>query len=213
MSVAVPASGEKFTVRIYKYLSSNPSQGWANTYELQAGSATSLTEMKQAAYELSLFETGIHLEGVQFDRYVLSTFVADGEPYNPLSFVSTNLTGLTGTRTSAGQPLALEVCLHLRKEVLVGRYGKNLYRGCLTETDVQAVAGKFTLTDLTGFQTDVIDAAITASDIGDYFTDGESDIRLVLASTTTDTVRSVSDIDIAGVSVKGMENKHYNRGT
>lgn len=211
MSVASPVANELFTLRTFKRLASNPAVGWANSYEIRMGASPSAGGLEDVCVAVVAFEQVFHLTTVEFDRYVVSTLQPDGSPYDPLSFTSFPLSPSTGARTSAGQPLDLKVCLFVRRDVQYGRDGRALYRGVLTETDVQAPAGQFTLTDPTGFQTDLINAALVSSNLADYLALGGEADKIVMSNSDGTIVRDVADMTAVGVSVKKLNNRFYNR--
>jgi hypothetical protein len=134
MPIDAVQSGEIFTVRVYKQ---HAGFGWANTYEVQAAvePINSVTAIEAMASAFVSLEQLIHLTPVTIDRVVVSTYIPDGQPYNPSSFTTIPVS-LPGQRTVSGDFLPLELCLFVRRNGAVGRDGRLLYRGCLLEADM-----------------------------------------------------------------------------
>jgi len=134
MTLATITQGEVLTVRTYKqYLS----YLWANNYEVEAtqditNPSTSLEFLATRIVEL---ERGLHLSGIVIDRVAISTYVPDSQPYNPNTLAVFPFS-VNATRTGTGSALPLEMCLFVRRNVVFGRDGRILYRGCLTDTQV-----------------------------------------------------------------------------
>ena len=138
MPVDAVQTGEVFTLRIYKrYVGF----GWANTYEVQSNSEplNSLTAIESLVSAFAALEQSLHINGVVIDRAVFSTYVRDGEPYNPSSFTTIPLS-LNGQRSATSDVLPLEMSLFVRRNTATGRDGRLLYRGCLLEGDMTANA-------------------------------------------------------------------------
>jgi hypothetical protein len=136
MTLAVITQGEVLTARVYKqslgYL-------WANNYEIEAtqditNPATSLEFLASRLVEL---ERNLHLSGAVIDRVTISTYVPDSQPYNPNTLAVFPFS-VPGVRTGPGSAVALETCLFVRRNVVFGRDGRLLYRGCLTDQQVSA---------------------------------------------------------------------------
>lgn len=140
MTIADPVAGEVFSIRVLK---SYNGFVWANTYEVQCtdGSAT-YDDLKAAAFTLLQRERAFHFQWVQFDRYTVSTYVPDGQPYDPTTFTAEPLT-LTGIRQPLPTSLPLNVCVLVRRATLTGRAGRHLYRGVLHEDDVAYGGAEF----------------------------------------------------------------------
>jgi len=130
--------GEVFTVRVYK---NYVGYGWANTYEVMAVNepTNSVAAVESVAFSLVNLEQQIHLQGVVIDRVVVSTYVPDGQPYEPTSFTTIPVSS-TGLRSPGADVLPLEMSLFVRRNTTTGRDGRLLYRGCLTEADMSAAA-------------------------------------------------------------------------
>lgn len=146
MPFDVQTAGEVYTLRFYKKLATNPAVVWANTYEIynQAG-GQSPEDIQTVLANISAAEKTLHLNSVVFDRAVASTWVPDGEPYNPASFITYPLSG-AGSIVPSSPALGLSNCLQVRRVVTYGRNGRSLYRGCLAEGQTIAPAGDPVLT-------------------------------------------------------------------
>lgn len=138
MPVDAVQPGEIFTARVYK---NYVGYGWANTYEIMAVNepANSVAAVESLAFSLVNLEQQIHLQGVIIDRIVVSTYVPDGQPYEPTSFTTIPVSA-SGQRSPGSDVLPLEMALFVRRNTVVGRDGRLLYRGCLTEGDMSASA-------------------------------------------------------------------------
>jgi hypothetical protein len=134
MTLAVITQGEVLTVRVYKQYAGF---SWANNYEVEATQdiANPSTALEFLATRVLELERGLHLSGIVFDRVAISTYVPDSQPYNP-NTVAIFPFSLNGTRVGQGNALPLEACLFVRRNVVFGRDGRLLYRGCLTDTQV-----------------------------------------------------------------------------
>jgi hypothetical protein len=183
MPVLNPDDNEIFTLRIYKSIDVAADQMWGNTYELRAEPGAVSADLTSAVNKLVDFEKQMHQDTVIFRRAVLSTYVEDGTPYDPLSFVSYSLTG-AGQVTSplAAATLPLQVCLFIRRDVSSGRAGKLFYRQALGEGDVQGRFGVISLTDAAAINTRLA-TAITAASVDDMLGPTPVDpINLVMQS-------------------------------
>lgn len=144
MTIANITQGEVFTVRVYKVY---VGFAWANTYEVQATVDIPNPETAVSAVidRIVALERAIHLDGVIIDRAIISSYVPDSVPYNPDTFASFPYS-LNSQRPANAPVMPLEACLFVRRDVAVGRDGRILYRGCLTEEDVVSPAFRSQLT-------------------------------------------------------------------
>lgn len=153
MTILEPQLGEVFTIRVVKAYSGSK---WANNYEVQVtGAGVTTATLKSAAATIAAAERQFHLNWVGFERYVISTYVPDGDPYNPLTFISEAI-GQFGARNVSSENLSLSDCFMARFVAPTGRAGRRLYRGVLTEADV--VFGVNGHTVLEGVRTFVVGA-------------------------------------------------------
>jgi hypothetical protein len=127
-------------ISLFKKWLTPSAQPWVNTYEFSDGTSQppSSNAWRTVVDTLVTAEQAIHLPQVIIDTAVISTYRADGTPYNPSSFVTVAV-GLNGVRSSAGTDiLDLNAVYKMRRNVESGRNGKIAYRGCLVEFDVDA---------------------------------------------------------------------------
>lgn len=197
------------TIRIYKKLQSNPSQGWANTYEFYKPSTVSgnVDNYQDLVTALMSFEQQFHLTDVLFDRAVVSTLIPDGEPYDPTTFITFPLLEATGLRSipfDEAEPL--NVVLFVRRLVPWGRTGKAYYRRCLGEGDVSAPAGTARLTPASDITT-VFNNAVT-SFVNDYMNNGNTNLSMVMA-TVNQNIRNITGLGVAGVRVVKFNNRYF----
>lgn len=127
-----------FVVRIFKSWNVVDEENyWVNNYEFMSDEGTILDAGPRAiADSLVAAERAIHLPGVKFFKFTISTWANDTPVYDPSKFVSVPL-NVSGQRNVTGDALDANVCFFVKKEVAGGRYGKLFYRGCLVEGDVQ----------------------------------------------------------------------------
>lgn len=211
MSVAAPVQGESFSIRIIKSLAANPSLRWANTYEVFAvGDVISTAQLVDVYNSLVQYEQELHWNGVQFLYGTISTFVPDGRPYDPDSFlrVNTGASGLRGAGVS-DEIEGLDTCLRVAFTPFTGRSGFRLYRGALFESEVTAPAGYKTLVDPDVINTR-LSTAITSSGLDDYLIGGTLDLAISLVGDTG--ARYVGAVVVQGVTTKKLNNKYFDRG-
>ena len=207
MSIVDPMVNFTYTFRIYKRLVTNPALVWANMYEVQATTDLSQADLTTAAIALVQFEQEIHLTDVAFDRVVISTWLADGVPYNPSSFYSEGLTGLFGQRGSNGDPLSLNHVLFVRRVVGFGQSGKVYYRRVLGEGDVSSPSGTIYLLPVASVFADFL-AAKTILAANNLLGLAASPLRLVMAASGV-LQRPVNNLSIAGVRIVQFNNRYY----
>jgi hypothetical protein len=205
MSLTTILQGEVFTVRSYKqYIGFS----WANNYELEAVQdiPNPATELEFLANRIALLERDIHLAGVIIDRITISTYVPDSQPYNPNNVASYPLS-LAATRPTPAEVLPLELCLFVRRNTNVGRDGRLLYRGCLTEQDMSAAGFRPLLTPSAVTSIQNIINSWNAIGVGNAF-------RLVLASgfPAATNVRPVINLQVSEkIVVKKFNNRYFRR--
>lgn len=215
MTVTSWTPGEVFTVRVYKNLSNRQDIVWSNTYEVQAidASAEGIADANAVADIIVDWEQQFHLNDVQFNRAVFSTWVADGEPYNPASFITIPYdTRIGGASAGVAERLPLQMCLFLRRTAQTGRAGRALYRRCLTEADVNSPSGDPVLTsegrallvDRVGTGVDNLAGRLVNSPAS-LVMSASTGISLVPIS------RQVTAMEVAGVAVRKYNNRYYDR--
>lgn len=196
--------GAVITLRIYKRLSTNPAIAWANMYELAIGSeGTDDSTYDAMVANFVAFEKAIHLADVEFDRAVVSSYVPDGTPYDPATFIVKPLSGL-GQRPLIQPPVSLHNCLFARREVAYGRAGKAFYRRCLYRTEVISPAGTLALEAGAGI-TDAFDDALAA--IEPNF--GNSGPPYLVMKSNILVVREITNFVPAGVRNVQYNNRYF----
>jgi hypothetical protein len=130
---------EVLTVRTYKTVP-GAQIAWANTYELIVDDpsqdvnevTTKLNNLRNAFVTL---ERGLLNVSYTLDRIIISSYVADSQPYDPFTFVSYTVS-LPGQFSSPGNPLVpLQLCVLAKRLVGFGRQGNILYRGIVTRNE------------------------------------------------------------------------------
>lgn len=205
MTISTVDQGEVLTVRTYKTYGG---VAWANSYEIQALVQLNdpESELEFAANRFALLERALHGNFVQFDRVVISTFVPDGQPYNPLTFASypINLSCLRNISPSTD----IQQCLYVRRNVAFGRDGRLLYRFALARAEIE-VPGIYPELSV-GAQTEI------QGIINDWFTQGGigNAFRLVMARQTQNAIeiRPVNNLQVVKrVVVKQFNNRYFDR--
>jgi hypothetical protein len=136
---------EVLTVRTYKVVP-NAEIAWANTYEVIVDQPT--IDPSQTVQRLSALrnafvtlERGLLNAAYILDRIIISTYVPDGTPYNPFTFVSYTISQ-PGTYFTPGNPLLpLQFCTLIKRIVNFGRQGSILYRGAVAANDAIVTSG------------------------------------------------------------------------
>ncbi len=143
-SLVTIEENEVLTVRTYKTIP-NAEIAWANTYELVSNQTISDTAQAESALNTlkSIFETlerDLLITSYVLDRIVISTYVADGTPYDPFTFTSFTV-GRNGQYGSGFEPLLpLQFCALVKRIVAFGRQGNILYRGIVNANDADITA-------------------------------------------------------------------------
>jgi len=212
MSVLDFGVDSRFIFRLIKYLHTNPSNKWANSYEFRSNAAGDTTALESLASALVLFEQGLHLPSVGFDHVLVSTWEADSKPYDPDTFLSIPQT-VSGTNSAGGTPEPLDMCLSVRRIPSSGRFGHLFYRGALEEGMVEAPAGKAILTSPTAIQTS-IDANLATSELEVYIgATVEAPLQMVMISADGSQVRAVTALVQGGVGRVPQDHAWFNRTT
>jgi len=213
-------AASRFRVEVIKTAIPQPTVEWRNTYEVlwEGSGQPSEADLVNLGADLMQFEAAIHLDYVQFGRYIISTWDEETPP-DPTSFISIDLGGLgpVGARSqAASQSLPLHQCLLVRRQILVGHSGHLFYRGCLTEAMVQATdLQTFELvpseTQVTSLYADF--AAAETEFTAQYYAGGTSEFRLALIAPTLagpTLARPLTNLNIQGVTNVKMKKKWYN---
>jgi len=211
MTVSSFAAGALFVIRVTKYLSTNPDNKWANSYEFRAMEGGTESTLLTLGEVLVDFEAAFHHTVVTFDRILISTWEPDSVPYDPAVFISSTLTA-AGLNTSGGELLPLDKCLSVARVAATGRFGHLFYRGALTEADTIAPAGKSVLGDRPAMQA-VIDGAVDSSGLNDYIGIGAGSLQLVLINADGDQRRTVNQLNVQGISTIKTDHKWFNRSS
>jgi len=205
MTLANIQQGNVLTIRVFKQFAG---YAWANNYEVEAiqdisNPAVSLEALVTRIVNL---ERPLHVSSVIIDRVTVSTYVPDSLPYNP-NTLATFPFSVFCTRQFTTEALPLEMCLFVRRNVVLGRDGRLLYRGCLSEGDVTERGLRPVLTDtaISTFQSIINSWASTG--LGNEF-------RLVMASgvPTPTNVRTVTSLQVSEkVVIKKYNNRYFRR--
>lgn len=211
MSILAPVADEQFMFRIHKSLETNPALGWVNTYEYVATTGAEYGDLVNLALQLTAMEVAIHQEDVLFQKYVISTWVPDGVPYDPTSFVSSSLVGVAGTN-AATPGLSLHNCLQVNRQVPTGRQGKLFYRRVLSEGDVSSPAGDpVALTaSLIGLR-GLIEDVTTGLGMNAFFTGPDSLVGYLAMIGTGGATRPISAFDPVAAKVVPYNHRYFDR--
>jgi len=210
MTVLAYETGQVFTFRIVKSLSTNPDNKWANTYEFRADTGGGPTELLALGEVLADFEVALHRDTVQFDRILISTWEPDSVPYDPSTFISSTLTG-NGAVGPVGDNCALNVCMSVARIPISGRFGHIFYRGVLNEADTEAPAGRLILTDRPG-QQDNVDAALTSSGLDNFVgLSAEGGFRMCMVGTDPAAFRVITQLRVQGATTLPQDHAWFNR--
>lgn len=213
-SVVTYDEGDKFMIRHFCDLGSSQGPVWSNTVEAYAEGPGALADLKTLAGKVLAVYQAMSSNEVRFTRYTISTWEAEGVPYNPEHFYAEDLADETGLRTITNL-LDLGVCLVIGRNASVGRTGRLWLRGALGEADVEIEGGKFILTDPTTFAS-TLSGAITSSTLGYHFVGGMADLKLAmlgyrLVLNTPQYWQSlVTGLAVKGVSLLPTKHKWYN---
>jgi hypothetical protein len=209
----MPAS---FRVSVYKDWLTLSNSPWVNTYEFTSDTLTTPVEVAAEGIPelIADAERGIHLTSVMFDRAVVSTYGADGNPYDPETFVSVPLTGF-GFRTFFTQALDINAVFKVRRLVSSGRNGKLAYRGCLIEGDVSANAsGQWRIETASTLNQDGTDYLAYLTGMSTLL-DGFAGVQMALLSGTAigggpTSSRPVSNLVVAGAGFNKKNHRWFN---
>lgn len=201
-----------YTVRIFKsWGARDASRRWVNNYEIEAGTAA-LTSLGAVANDIAAAEKLIHQTTVQFLSYSVSTWEPDSHPYNPLSFVTGELSG-TGALAAASQLLDSNVCFLVKYQAATGRSGRRFYRGCLAEQDVEPAGdGSFTVSPGSNFQD--AGGAMTSfkNALAPYLAGGTNATKIILAGNSASSIqRIVTAVKSGGVVVNRRNHRYFDR--
>lgn len=213
MSVLTYDAGALFVLRIIKHLTTNPSDQWVNSYEIEASEPADVAELFTATTAFVAFERKLHLNVVQFDRVTVSTWEDDHIPYDPESFLSRPLDDVGEIDPEAAQIEPIGMAWRVNRQATSGRFGNLFYRGCLLEEDVEAPAGKPVPTDATALSAR-LGAAVDDSLLDQYFgTGSESGLHIAMISFDGTQIRAVTQFVNGGISLIKSDHQWFNRTT
>lgn len=210
MPVTPYEADDLFTVRVRKYLDTNPDNKWVNSYEFQALDAGDEGDLLALGTKVVAFEQGLHYENVVFEALLISTWVADSVPYDPFAFISSPLTGFGTRAPDAEELLGLSNCMDVRRFAATGRYGHLFYRGCLVESEVSAPAGKTIITERPAMQA-IVDAALGSSGLDDHLGTGSGTLRMCMIGSSSAQVRTVNLLSVGQVAQVKQDHRWFNR--
>jgi hypothetical protein len=205
MSLANIQQGDVLTVRLYKQFAGYL---WANNYEVEAVQDINnpAVALEALVTRLVALERPLHIPAVVIDRATVSTYVPDSVPYNPNALATFPIVTF-GTRTISSDALPLEICLFVRRNVAFGRDGRLLYRGCLSEADMEVRGLRPIMTSSAIGSLQGIINSWSATGLGSQF-------RLVMASglPVPTSVRPVASLQVADrIVVKKFNNRYFRR--
>lgn len=204
--------GDLFVYRVIKHHENNPDRKWANTYEFRATEAGGETELLLLSDALVGWEKAMHMVAVEFDRFTISTWEADSKPYDPLTFVSSTITG-NGAVGEVNGMLPINNCLNVTRVAATGRFGHIFLRGALDGAEVDVPAGVYTLQDTGDIQTRIT-TALTSSNLADFIGAApDGSLSMVMVSKDGSQVRTIAGLFAGGVSQLPTDHAWFNRTT
>lgn len=212
MPVTPFAVDDLFTIRVRKYLMTNPDNKWVNSYEFRAVASGAESDLLLLGSRLVDYEQKLHYETVIFETLLISTWVEDSKPYDPTAFISSPLTGAGFRVPDAEQLLGLSNCMDVRRFAAFGRYGHLFYRGCLVESEVEAPAGKTIISDRPAAQSR-LDDAVSDNSFDDYIGAGAELLQMVMVSADGSQVRAVVSLNVGQVAQVKQDHRWFNRTT
>lgn len=115
----------------------DPSDTFVSTYEFTTDTPISSVAGKDLIQAVCLAEAIVLAAQVEFTSGVISTWIADSEPYNPDNLIVKALSG-TGLRAAAEDAMAdRNLVYKITREPEFGKAGVVNLRGALLDTDVQ----------------------------------------------------------------------------
>lgn len=213
MTVKNPQPLELFRVQTVKFHTNNPSLEYVNTWELQAADSPdiSLGDLNDVVDKIVDFEKLMTRTVIGYRRVVISTYEEEAGGYNPDQFVSRDLQGI-GSIAGNETVLPLEGCLHISRDVQTGRQGKLFLRGYLSETAVESVSGRWSLSDPSAVETALV-GAVNNSFLSDVFA-GADPFFMVMVGTNTSGVRHVrmvQGLGVVGPAWVKLNHRYFNR--
>ena len=212
MTVSSFIAGDLFVFRIIKHHHDNPSDSWANSYEMVATISGAEADLLAAGLVLVAWEVAMHQNKVDFERLTISTWEEDSVPYNPEAFISVTLTDVGNVGPVTGfEPL--NECLDVTRACPFGRFGHIFFRGALDASEVFAPGGKAALIDTTEIQ-GRIDDAISSSGLDAYIGVGSTEaLSMAMVNKAGTQVRTVIGLHAGGISFLPLDHAWFNRTT
>lgn len=206
-------SGRSFVFTVYKELVADVSKEWVNNYESMSIAAGELSDLIRAGRALAEFEKRIHGAGVRLQKWSVRTGARDSTPYDPSTFYEEPINETGSSGHDVGNPVDLSVALWADRAVVTGRAGRLLVRGVLFETDIQADAGKYTLSPgaVTAFNTAFANGMTWIAP----FLSGGTDpvLRLIMIGPNGEHPRPIISFTVNGVSIVKKFHAFFNRFT
>lgn len=202
----MPISGPLGVEVVYGVDTAVGRQYWANRYELNVpGSDGVDAEDIADAFATSL--RPILLQNFYLDHVVVSTWAADGQPYDPLTFFTKpyNQRGTRGNDLST-TVLPINNVVHVRKLTTAGRTGNVFIRGYLQEEDISSdVSGAVTLSDVSKAQ--------VANALNDLVTNLPQGCEIVMIGPVggVQVIRPVTGFSVAKLGSHNLRTKRKSR--
>lgn len=206
-------AGRSFVYVFTKELVADVSKQWVNTYESISIASGELSDLIRLGRALIEWEERIHGAGVRLVKWSVRTGARDSQPYDPNTFYEEpiNLTG--GSGHDVGNPVDLSVALWADRAVVTGRAGRLFIRGVLFETDIQADAGRFTLSPVAraAFNTAFTNGL---GWIAPFLSGGnDATLRLIMIGPNGQFPRPVLQFSVNGVSIVKKFHSYFDRGS
>jgi hypothetical protein len=204
---------EVLTVRVYKRVPFQET-AWANTYEVLSLSSISDTAQVESALDqlkdiFVALEKGILDYHYIVDRVVISTYVPDGNPYDPYTFTVYTVSQYGEYITQDNQVMPLQFCTLVKRRVSFGRQGNLLYRGVVGTHNATITGGG---TIISSIRISQITAALES-----FMNSLQSaGWRLVMASgkpqVDVNTLRIVNDLEVKKeMRFKKLNNRYFDK--
>lgn len=197
-------SGEGLTVRVIQS-ANNGTVKWANTLEYVATSDIDNDDAFSIANSVAIAIGEMLINQYVVEKVVVSTYVPDSRPYNPDAFISFpfNIRGDRGRFSE--DPVDLSICLRFDKRSTSGRTGRMLMRGVLHEGMLRTTGGRFNFMPPGGL--DGVDFNDGLSRLADIITLPKAQMAMI----SSYGIRNVSNLVVAGITIKKLNNKYFDR--
>lgn len=135
------------SISIFKAYGARTNRQWVNTYEAVERANPTVGDVNPADFTaladaLVTAERALHSDKVFFHRYTISTWSPDSTPYDPGALFTQPL-AVVGNRamTPETETVDLRAVLLMQRNIGTGRPGRLMYRGCISEGDMEFSAG------------------------------------------------------------------------